>query len=550
MSSQNENKKEEVTKARYHGLGLSNQGRGVIKSQSLAFQNSKWSNIASKSRDSGLDLTGIPGMTTVYVGRIPAKVSNAQIRRLLSECGTILRWSRQEDPTTKQLSSFGLCEFDSPEGVINAVNVLNGVRISSGQLLVKYQHGIDKEISKWQSNRINEMLKQRGGDCTIETILNELSVSDSKLRASIQRLLVGMSLELGSDPEVEAKESEARITRPSPSSRRERYESNKGARRDDSSASNHYSQHPLEIQRVKRFQERKRMFDKKIDELDDLLYELVKLFPDKMLNFGDLTFRYLIESLKESFYSLKESFSSSKSVLQSSRDSFNVISELIQSGKELASCSDSETDSDSNTEVQLNCQIQKSRDGKNRSADRRELHTVLKQGIPPPDGQPAPNQNGQAYGNRPDSFLKDQNENRTKITINLPVLPKKTSLSANPIELLEQSTGNRVSSTLAPLQEIPETLLCSSKEEIFSAENWKTILKTTNINAFKDYIQQEMKRIIGDSDQRALDTITSFVLDKFNSKTNIQDTINVLIQVLDFEAEPFLRGLFLKILGG
>ncbi|KAJ1606263.1 RRM domain-containing protein [Cryptosporidium canis] len=535
MTNQNSNKKDETQKTRYNGLGLSNQGRGVIKSQSLAFQNSKWSNVNSKSKDLGFDSNVLPGMTTVYVGRIPYQVTNAHIRKLLSECGTILRWSRQEDPITKRLSSFGLCEFDSPEGVINAVNVLNGLKISGGVLLVKYQHGIDKEMARWQSNRINEMLKRRGGDCTIETILNELSVTDSKLRISVQRLLAGMSAEFDSEQEDNAsRESPAKGSGSASSEkfgRRALGPSSEGAvsgpHPHDCGVPASFPQNPKEKLRLRRSREESHGLEKRLEKIDEELYELVRLFPEKMDISSGLASRFFLETLQESYHHFKFISSSNKGM-------YDLISQTICSDRQLMGsvADDSHSDSDFS-----------SQGGHAEAAS--PLHDQDRSGTHPSEGA---GHSGVSSKDQDSYFGAD-----AKISINLPT-PSKKEHVRNPMEALGDfdSAGK-----VGDLTSIPSSAglaelggFVNSKEEVFSAENWKIILKSTQFEDYREYVEQEMRRIIGESDQNALETITNFVVEKFSSQRSIQETINLLIQILDTEAQPFLYGLFLKILEG
>lgn len=555
MPGQNASKKDEPQKMRYHGLGLSNQGRGVIKSQSIAFQNSKWSNVNSKSKELGVDSSVVPEMTTVYVGRIPSQVTNAHIRKLLNVCGTILRWSRQEDPITRKLSSFGLCEFDSPEGVINAVNVLNGMRISGGSLLVRYQHGIDKEMAKWQSNRINDMLKHRGGDCTIETILNELSASDSKMRVSVQRLLAGMSFELGSEQESNSpRESEDKGSSLHNPERLDKKGSISGS---DGHSTHHYShkggaallagfpQHPKEKLRQKRFQEERKGFERKLQELDDELYELVKFSPEMFDVSCDLTSRYLLEVLHESFHNFK--FISS-----SNRKTYDAISEIIHSDKDLAASMAEDVYSDSD--------LFESEAGMGVSAGPAGQLSLFSGCKPRDETQKAFNEGARragAYDGREQSngvIMGAADAKVSRISINLPQQSKKLSFG-NPIESLDRMRDDSRKDAHLPLVDSslgPVGLdgLTGTREEVFSAENWRIILGSTQFEDYREYVEQEMRRIIGESDLHALSTITNFIVEKFSSKTLIQETINILVQVLDTEAESFLRGLFLKIIDG
>lgn len=559
MSGQSASKKDDPQKTRYHGLGLSNQGRGVIKSQSIAFQNSKWSNVNSKSKEIGGYSSVVPEMTTVYVGRIPPQVTNAHIRKLLGVCGTILRWSRQEDPITRRLSSFGLCEFDSPEGVINAVNVLNGVKISGESLLVRYQHGIDKEMAKWQSSRINEMLKHRGGDCTIETILNELSASDSKMRVSVQRLLTGMSFEFGSEQEVSSpRESE---DKGSSFECLERL-GKKGSCSGSEVSSAHYHsqkggaqllvglpQHPKEKLRQKRFQENSKGFERKLMELNEELYELVKFFPDSMDISCDLTSRYLLEVLHESYHNFK--FISS-----SNRKTYDLVSQVIQSDKDFIASMAEDAHLSFDSDISEDKPGMETVTGPAGHLSTSSTHESrrLRDGMQKAFSDGARRTAVQDGGEQASDVKGADARGVSRISISLPQQSKRQSFG-NPIESLEsmrdgsKEDGGHSSFMDSSLGQAGSDGLVASGE-VFSAENWRNILDSTEFEDYREYVEQEMRRIIGDSDQHALSTITNFIVEKFSSKTLIQETINVLIQILDTEAESFLHGLFLKIIDG
>uniref|UniRef100_A0A061R3W8 Rna-binding protein 25-like isoform x1 n=1 Tax=Tetraselmis sp. GSL018 TaxID=582737 RepID=A0A061R3W8_9CHLO len=68
----------------------------------------------------------VPRSTTLYVGKIPASVSEDLLRELLQLCGQVKSWSRHSDPETKQLKAFGFCEMQDAEGVLRALRLLNG----------------------------------------------------------------------------------------------------------------------------------------------------------------------------------------------------------------------------------------------------------------------------------------------------------------------------------------------------------------------------------------------------------------------------------------
>jgi len=71
-----------------------------------------------------------PKCTTVYVGKIPARLVDADILKLLETCGKVEKWDRAAD-------RFGYCDFDDAPAVVCAVRVLNDLELGDSKLLVK-----------------------------------------------------------------------------------------------------------------------------------------------------------------------------------------------------------------------------------------------------------------------------------------------------------------------------------------------------------------------------------------------------------------------------
>ncbi|KAJ7558136.1 hypothetical protein O6H91_04G025800 [Diphasiastrum complanatum] len=74
--------------------------------------------------------------TTVYVGKIATTVEDEFLRPLLELCGTIRSWKRAQDPTTGSLKGFGFCEFDTAEGVLRALRLLNKISLDGQELVL------------------------------------------------------------------------------------------------------------------------------------------------------------------------------------------------------------------------------------------------------------------------------------------------------------------------------------------------------------------------------------------------------------------------------
>ncbi|KAH7648153.1 hypothetical protein FG379_000077 [Cryptosporidium bovis] len=595
MQFQSSERKDDNNKVRYHGLALAAQGRSGIKSQSLAFQNSKWSAINPKSRELESLESVVPGMTTVYVGRIPQEVSDSNIRRLLNECGNIMRWNRSVDPITRKLSSFGLCEFDSPVGVINAVNVLNGIKILGSQLLVKYQHGIDKEMAKWQNNRINDMLKQRGGDCTIETVLNELSVSDSKMRVSINRLLAAMHYNydgVEQENKAECKQGSANKT--------DEINTGKYNKSNEQNIPEYklpagFKKHPKEKYREGIHEEILRKFDSRMKELDDEIHNLIRVFPGSMDISNDFTTDYLIEILEESYFkSLKinkyknEMMKSVSNLIDldnknnsSEYDSEEECYNRDISNNDILKTNMSEdiidnkiNDLTSNKDAESTNCIENMKDSKKKVCVKDV--NVSENKIMNKDGKvkikldisgtselgcKINNENSIVFDSKvshiflsgidSEKLLFDAKTRGDKAASPLKNINYNKNSVADYNDASNEYEHNVSRNT--DLNETETNIDTSLGSNILISDHWNIVFESNiDINDYKNYIVEEMKKIIGGSDVEALNTITDFILEMLSptSRYNIQENINMLKNILDDETEQFLKNLYIKIIEG
>ncbi|XP_058193203.1 RNA-binding motif protein 25 isoform X7 [Rhododendron vialii] len=74
--------------------------------------------------------------TTVYVGKIASTIENDFIRSLLELCGLVKNWKRAQDPTDGTPKGFGICEFDSAEGVLRALRLLCKLNVDGQELMI------------------------------------------------------------------------------------------------------------------------------------------------------------------------------------------------------------------------------------------------------------------------------------------------------------------------------------------------------------------------------------------------------------------------------
>jgi hypothetical protein len=75
--------------------------------------------------------------TSLYVGKIPDGLEDADVKALLDKCGQVLSWKRVMDVETKKPKGFGFAEYEKAEHVMRALRLLAGLKIGHAELLVK-----------------------------------------------------------------------------------------------------------------------------------------------------------------------------------------------------------------------------------------------------------------------------------------------------------------------------------------------------------------------------------------------------------------------------
>ena len=95
-----------------------------------------------------------PQSTTVYVGKIPTRMDDPLVRRLLEICGPVRSWKRVLDPNTGVPKRFGFCEFDAPEGVLRAMRSLDGYPLGDGEtLLLNVNQATKASVEAYETTR-------------------------------------------------------------------------------------------------------------------------------------------------------------------------------------------------------------------------------------------------------------------------------------------------------------------------------------------------------------------------------------------------------------
>ncbi|XP_057774600.1 RNA-binding motif protein 25 isoform X3 [Salvia miltiorrhiza] len=91
--------------------------------------------------------------TTVYVGKISSTVDNDYMLSLLQLCGPVKNWKRPQDPTGT-LRGFGFCEFESAEGVLRALRLLNKLRVDGQELMLNVNQTTWKYLERYVEKKI------------------------------------------------------------------------------------------------------------------------------------------------------------------------------------------------------------------------------------------------------------------------------------------------------------------------------------------------------------------------------------------------------------
>ncbi|PIN13026.1 U1 snRNP complex, subunit SNU71 [Handroanthus impetiginosus] len=91
--------------------------------------------------------------TTVYVGRISSTVENDFMLSLLQLCGPVKNWKRPQDPTGT-LRGFGFCEFESAEGVLRALRLLNKLSVDGQELMLNVNDKTREYLERYVEKKV------------------------------------------------------------------------------------------------------------------------------------------------------------------------------------------------------------------------------------------------------------------------------------------------------------------------------------------------------------------------------------------------------------
>ncbi|KAJ9563806.1 hypothetical protein OSB04_008966 [Centaurea solstitialis] len=122
----------------------------------------------------------------VYVGKIASTVDNDFMLSLLQLCGPVKSWKRVQD--TGGFKGFGFCEFESPEGVLRALRMLNKLSIDGQELMLNFNQAtkdylksyVEKKKDNFKNLKTTDTDGSGKGEGTASEVEKNPSVDVSK----------------------------------------------------------------------------------------------------------------------------------------------------------------------------------------------------------------------------------------------------------------------------------------------------------------------------------------------------------------------------------
>lgn len=111
--------------------------------------------------------------TTLYIGKIAATVTDANMEALLNACGPLVTWKPMKDADTQAPKGFGFAEFQEADGVYRATQLLQGLDVDGQQLMVKPDTATQRYLDSYM-HRHPEVAAQ-GNDEALAKVMEVLS---------------------------------------------------------------------------------------------------------------------------------------------------------------------------------------------------------------------------------------------------------------------------------------------------------------------------------------------------------------------------------------
>ncbi|KAJ6309455.1 hypothetical protein OIU77_015252, partial [Salix suchowensis] len=195
-------------------------------------------------------IPGIPGVRPViypiirlvipYIGKIAPSVENDFMMSLLQFCGPVKSWKRPQDPANGTPRGFGFCEFESAEGVLQALRLLTKFNIDGQELM----------LNNFKETQVAETDKEDG------TGNDDKKSSPDRSRGYDRR----------SRDRDREQEKEREIERYERETERERVRKEREQRRKIEEAEREYEEHLKDWEYREREKEKQRQYEKERDK--------------------------------------------------------------------------------------------------------------------------------------------------------------------------------------------------------------------------------------------------------------------------------------------
>ncbi|KAI4369511.1 hypothetical protein MLD38_017945 [Melastoma candidum] len=135
--------------------------------------------------------------TTVYVGKIAPMVGNDFMLSLLQLCGPVKNWMRPQDPSNGAPKGFGFCEFESAEGVLRALRLLNKLSIDGQELMLNVNQATREYLERYVGKKTEDAKKlpvtepsQKEGEDAHAAHINESNAEKNNLSSNTDGNLI------------------------------------------------------------------------------------------------------------------------------------------------------------------------------------------------------------------------------------------------------------------------------------------------------------------------------------------------------------------------
>ncbi|EZG43851.1 RNA recognition motif protein [Gregarina niphandrodes] len=137
-------------------------------------------------RPVALKTTGLSErLDPVYIGHLPKDLTDDLLKKILTECGVVVKIVRSRTPKTDELASFGLVELDNVESVWKVINMINDLEVIGSKLVVKCPAKTREMVDRWHNNRSYHLYKNNPS-WSQEQIDAEFLAAEEPLRESIR----------------------------------------------------------------------------------------------------------------------------------------------------------------------------------------------------------------------------------------------------------------------------------------------------------------------------------------------------------------------------